>query len=176
MEAELVRDNILYASGQLDATMGGPEIDQNLGLVSKRRSIYLRIAPEKEVEFLKLFDSANPNECYERHPSVVPQQALAMSNSELIVNDSRALAAELSKQAGADDGKFIDLAFVQVLSRPPTAEEMSVCLQALAAHPTTKPVVAGASAEADPTTTGKVRARQNLVLVLFNHNDFVTIR
>src|SRR5205814_4329536 len=41
MEAELVRDNILYATNQLDATMGGPEIDQNLGLVSRRRSIYL---------------------------------------------------------------------------------------------------------------------------------------
>jgi len=96
----------------------------------------------------------------------VPQQALAMSNSELIVNDSRALAAELSKQAGADDGKFIGLAFVQILSRPATAEEMSVCLRALTAHPTTLPV---GSASAD-------RHRQNLVLVLFNHNDFVTIR
>src|SRR5882724_3261167 len=168
MEAELVRDNILYATGQLDPTMGGPEIDQNLGLVSKRRSIYFRIAPEKEVEFLKLFDSANPNECYERRPSVVPQQALAMSNSELIINHSRTLAGELSKQAGADDGKFIDLAFVQILSRPATAEEISLCLRALANHPTTNPV---GSASADA-----IRHRQNLVLVLFNHNDFVTIR
>ena len=120
------------------------------------------------MEFLKLFDSANPAECYERRPSVVPQQALAMSNSELIINHSRTLAAELSKQAGADDQKFIDLAFVRVLSRPPTAEETSVCLQALANHPTTKPV---GSASADA-----IRHRQNLVLVLFNHNDFVTIR
>jgi len=169
MEAELVRDNILYATAQLDATMGGPDIDQNLGLVSRRRSLYLRIAPEKEVEFLKLFDSANPNECYERRPTVVPQQALAMSNSELIVNDSRVLAAELSKQAGADDGKFVNLAFVQVLSRPATAEEMSICLQSLAAHPTTAPTTR-------PVDAVRLRARQNLVLVLFNHNDFVTIR
>ena len=163
MEAELVRDNILYATSQLDVTMGGPEIDQNLGLVSRRRSIYLRIAPEKEVEFLKLFDSANPNECYERRPSVVPQQALAMSNSELIINHSRTLAAELSKQAGPDDHKFISLAFLQILSRLPTGEELSLCLRALAAHPTTRP-------------TDNIRPRQNLVLVLFNHNDFVTIR
>ncbi len=163
MEAELVRDNILYATNQLDAAMGGPDIDQNLGLVSRRRSIYLRIAPEKEVEFLKLFDSANPNECYERRPTVVPQQALAMSNSELIINHSRTLAAELSKQAGTDDQKFINLAFVQILSRPPTAEELSLCSRALAAHPTTRPA-------------DSARPRQNLVLVLFNHNDFVTIR
>jgi hypothetical protein len=163
MEAELVRDNILYATNQLDSTMGGPEIDNALGLVSRRRSIYLRIAPEKEVEFLKLFDSANPNECYERRPSVMPQQALAMSNSELIINHSRTLAGELSKQAGADDQRFINLAFLQILSRPPTAEEMSICSRALAAHPTTRP-------------SDSNRPRQNLVLVLFNHNDFVTIR
>jgi hypothetical protein len=164
MEAELVRDNILYAAGQLDATMGGPEIDHKLGLSSRRRSIYLRIAPEKEVEFLKLFEGPNPAECYERRPSVIPQQALALSNSELIINHSRTLAAELSKQAGPDNTRFISLAFLQILSRPPTAEEMSLCLSALAKSPTTQP-----ASWAD-------RSRQNLVLVLFNHNDFVTIR
>jgi len=154
--------------------MGGPEIDQNLGLVSRRRSIYLRIAPEKEVEFLKLFDSPNPNECYERRPSVVPQQALAMSNSELIINDSRILAGELSKQAGRDDGKFVELAFARILSRKPTAEEMSICLRALSSQPTTRPArSAVADSTAEPT---RLRHRQNLVLVLFNHNDFVTIR
>jgi hypothetical protein len=165
MEAELVRDNILYATGQLDPTMGGPEIDNHLGLTSKRRSIYLRIAPEKEVEFLKLFDSPNVNECYERRPSVMPQQALAMSNSELIINDSRALTTELSKKSGPDNQKFVNLAFLQILSRPPTPEELSLCLHALSRFPTTA-----------PTTQPSDRPRQNLVLVLFNHNDFVTIR
>jgi len=154
------------ATGQLDGTMGGPEIDHALGLKSKRRSIYLRIAPEKEVEFLKIFDSPNVNECYERRPSVMPQQALAMSNSELIINHSRALTADLSKKSGPDNAKFIHLAFLQILSRPPTAEEESLCLHALTSHPTTQPA---GSAAAD-------RPRANLVLVLFNHNDFVTIR
>src|SRR5438045_9458881 len=74
MEAELVRDNILYATGQLDSTMGGPEIDNNLGLKSRRRSIYLRIAPEKEVEFLKLFDSPTVNKCYQPRPSMMPTE------------------------------------------------------------------------------------------------------
>jgi len=71
MEAELVRDNLLYLGGNLDLTMGGPEIDHKLGLTSKRRSVYLRTAAEKEVEFLKLFDNASVTECYnaqtERH-------------------------------------------------------------------------------------------------------------
>jgi len=74
MEAELVRDNLLYIGGNLDLTMGGPEIDQKLGLISKRRSVYLRTAAEKEVEFLKLFDNASVTECYMRKPSVMPNR------------------------------------------------------------------------------------------------------
>src|SRR5207249_8410215 len=66
MEAELVRDNMLYIASDLDATRGGPEIDHNLGLSSKRRSIYLRLAAEKEVEFLRIFDGPTVTECYQR--------------------------------------------------------------------------------------------------------------
>jgi len=51
-----VRDNLLYWAAISILTMGGPEIDHKLGLTSKRRSVYLRTAAEKEVEFLKLFD------------------------------------------------------------------------------------------------------------------------
>ena len=49
MEAEAVRDNLLYVSGDLDLTRSGPDIDHLQGLKSKRRSIYLRQAAEKEV-------------------------------------------------------------------------------------------------------------------------------
>ena len=47
---------------------------------------YLRIAAEKEVEFLKVFDGPAVTECYTRRPSVVPQQALALANSELALD------------------------------------------------------------------------------------------
>ena len=77
--------------------MGGPDIDQNLGLTSKRRSLYLRIAAEKEVEFLKIFDGPSVTECYQRQPSVVPQQALALANSELALRKQRSLADELRR-------------------------------------------------------------------------------
>ena len=78
-----MRDNLLHVSGTLDSTFGGPEIDHNLGLVSNRRSLYLRTANEKEVEFLKIFDGPSVSECYQRRPSVIPQQALVLANSEL---------------------------------------------------------------------------------------------
>lgn len=156
MEAEVVRDNVLYASGQLDLTMGGPDIDHKLALASRRRSIYLQIAAEKEAEFLKVFDSPSVTECYERRPSVMPQQALAMSNSELVLRESRTLTGKLAKEVGEDNNQFVRRAYMTILSRRPKEEELKVCREFLAA--------------------GGTKGRENLVLVLFNHNDFVTIR
>lgn len=155
MEAEIVRDNLLHVAGDLDPAMGGPDIDHLQGLVSKRRSIYLRTAAEKEVEFLKIFDGPSVTECYKRHPSVVPQQALALANSELALKEARSLAEKLE----GDD--FIVEVFHRVLSRKPTEKEQRICSEFLAEQ--------GKKASPD-------RARQNLVLTLFNHNDFVTIR
>jgi hypothetical protein len=159
MEAEAVRDNVLHVAGSLDLTMGGPEIDNKLGLTSKRRSVYLRIAPEKEVEFIKIFDGPNPVECYARPVTVMPHQALALANSELTFAQADVLAATLTAKAGPDDAKFITAAYERVLSRKPTKEEAKLCVDFL-------------------KTPGKDagRARENLVMVLYNHNDFVTIR
>jgi hypothetical protein len=153
MEAEIVRDNILHVAGSLDDAMGGPDIDHKLGLSSKRRSIYLRIAPEKEVEFLKIFDGPSVTDCYQRRPSVMPQQALALANSELAITQATALAKTLSSQT---DDEFVAEAFQRVLARKPKRAEAELCGQFL--------------------SSPQARARENLLLVLFNHNDFVTIR
>jgi hypothetical protein len=79
LEAELVRDCLLYVAGSLDLSFGGPDIDQQLGESSRRRSIYFRHAYEKQMQFLVLFDAANVNDCYRRSESVIPQQALAVA-------------------------------------------------------------------------------------------------
>jgi hypothetical protein len=170
MEAETVRDNVLYASGSLDSTMGGPEVDHTQGLTSKRRSLYLRIAAEKEVEFLKVFDSPNVNECYERKPTVMPQQALALANSELTLREARHLARALFSQVGADAAKFTTEAFLRILARRPTSQELKLCADFLTEQ--TKRL----SEQKSPPADSALRARENLVLVLFNHNDFVTVR
>src|SRR5207237_3617202 len=58
-EAEVVRDSVLYLAGSLDLTRGGPEVDHRQGLTVPRRSLYFRHAPEKQMEFLELFDAAS---------------------------------------------------------------------------------------------------------------------
>lgn len=178
MEAELVRDNLLYACGSLDLTEGGPDIDNLEGLKSKRRSIYLRCAAEKQVEFLNIFDGPSVNECYQRHPTVMPQQSLALSNGELTLAQSKLLAKRLSEQAKGNDETFVQSAYQQVLARLPRADETAACLGFLRTK-STGPVVAGTTEAAPvetPSPAEPTRAQENLILVLFNHNDFVTIR
>ena len=184
LEAEAVRDNLLHVAGSLDPTMGGPDIDHKLGLASKRRSLYLRLAAEKEVEFLRIFDGPSVTECYERRPSVVPQQALALANSELALSEARVLARRLSNEAVADPSRFVTLAFAQVLARRPGPEEVRLCAAFLAEQ--AGHFVQKASSKITPISTQGTpsavsievwdRVCENLILVLLNHNDFVTIR
>jgi hypothetical protein len=130
-------------------------LDYEKGLTTFRRSLYYRHANEKQMLFLTVFDAANVNECYRRTASIVPQQALALANSSLTADSARAVAARLGPSM--DDAAFVAAAFRCVLARPPTSAEADECLKFLD--------------EKDP-----MRSRERLVHVLFNHNDFVSIR
>lgn len=160
LEAEAVRDNLLHVTGGLDLTRGGPEIDQSLALTSGRRSLYLRCAAEKQPEFLQVFDGPSVVECYERKPSVMPQQALALLNSELATTRARAAAAALA--SAPDDPAAITTAYRRFLTRDPTPTERDVCLDFLRDR---------RAAGATPA-----RALELLCLALLNHHEFLTLR
>ena len=164
LEGEIVRDNLLWIAGRLDPSMGGPEIDQELAMESKRRSIYLRHAHEKLVEFVQIFDGPKVAECYQRIESVQPHQALAMHNSPLTDLAAKKLASEWQEQTKGDAVAFIDEAFLAILGREPKAEETTLCREFVAEN------------ESGDDQASPLRARERLVTVLLNHNDFVTVR
>ncbi len=181
LEAEAVRDGVLHVAGRLDLTMGGPDIDHALGMTVPRRSLYFQHAAEKQMEFLKLFDSATVTECYQRKESILPQQALALSNSELVTQHARLIARALATKTGDDPAAFTVAAFDRVLSRPPTADETAECVAFLREQTRRHAEAKAAPAQPDadgaaPASDPALRARENLVQVLFNHNDFVTVR
>jgi len=186
MEAEVVRDSLLSIAGELDTAMGGPEIDSSKGLESHRRSVYFQDTPDMQVTFLKVFDEANPNECFQRNESIVPHQALALANSTLSLQVARTLERQITKQTGAAaayDARFIANAFDAVLNRPPTLPERTESLKFLKEQEELfqdpkklTPVQTGAAGEIKPETDPHLRAREDLVHVLVNHTDFVTIR
>lgn len=191
-EAEVVRDSLLFASGQLDLKMGGPPIDNTDEVAARRRSLYFNVHPEDggHPKFLELFDAPDPCDCYKRSDSMVPQQALALTNSQLILNQSRLLgrllwydATSLGQSDGERQAIFITAAFERILSRAPTPAEMNTCREFLerqtelfrTAEP--QPALAAAAQGAVVAATEPlVRACASLVHALFSHNDFVTIR
>ncbi len=186
LDAEVVRDSVLSVGGSIDLTRGGPDIDFVEGEKVPRRSVYFRHAYEKQMRFLVLFDEASPNECYRRTESIVPQQALALANSTLSLGQSRKLArmlGETLKDAADGDGAFVTAAFAQVLCRPPSEVELAACREFLAQQreqladaKSLTGFEGAAAADVPPSQDPAQRARENLVHVLMNHNDFVTVR
>ena len=181
MESELIRDSLLALSGDLDCAAGGPELDPAVGDTSNRRSLYFRITPDDQALMLELFDGAAPAECFERTESIVPQQALALANGPISATQARRVARQLS--AGLlKDTDFVQAAFEQVLSRLPDERELASCEKFLASQAVTLADPArltrrnGTNNSLAPSTDPKLRARENLVHVLINHPDFVTIR
>jgi hypothetical protein len=176
LEAEVVRDSLLYVADEMDTTMGGFEIAQEKGLDVPRRSLYFAHHGETRMAFLDLFDAANPGDCYRRTTSVRPQQALALANSELTLRMTRRLTGKLMTQASLD-ADFITIAFEQVLARSATEAERAASLGFLTRQAELfrkdppNPTV-GEGPSLDPVR----RARENLVTALFNHSDFVTLR
>ena len=182
LDAEAVRDSILHVAGSLDRTPGGPEIDHSQGTAVPRRSLYFRHAYEKQMPLLATFDAAAPGECYRRSESIVPQQALALANGPLAVEQSRLLAARLSK-AHDEPEAFIRAAFSTVLCRDCNTEELSACADFLAAQANLlaqpeklSQFDSKAKTKTPPAKDPSQRARENLIHVLINHNDFITVR
>ncbi len=178
MEAEIVRDAVLYVAGNLDLGMGGPDIDYEMGFQVPRRSLYFRHAAEKEMTFLKIFDAAAVTECYQRKSSVMPQQALAMINSELTITQARRLVRYWKGESIEDAPSFAKAMFEHILSRPATNDEVMTCVQFLsdcAGRPVEVEVAAKLEDLSKPSADPVTRAREQLVHVLMNHHEFVSI-
>ena len=182
LEGEGVRDAVLAAAGTLDRTFGGPDLPFADGEKTLRRSLYFQTAYEKQMLMLTLFDAANPADCYRRTESVIPQQALALSNSSLLSTQARTMAGKLTT-THPDDDAFVKEAFLRILSRHATSLELDACREfltsqreLLAKSDGLTPITGGAKPSVAPATDPAQRARENLILALFNHNDCVTVR
>lgn len=174
IESQLVRDSILALAGTLDPARGGPPVPSKAQQDSTRRSLYFFHSNNERNLFLTTFDEALVKECYRREQSIVPQQALALSNSRLVLDAAPLIAERLTQatiaggRSADDDDAFIRLAFAAMLGAEPNSAELTASRQALEEW---KKLSEGRSAAG----AGGF-ARGQLVWVLLNHNDFVTVR
>jgi hypothetical protein len=102
--------------------------------------------------FVSIFDDADVFSCYRRNESIVPQQALALMNSREAIESANLITARFNKNL--TDIEFTKAAFLQLLARVPSEQEVAACLNFLKSNP----------------------ERNQLVHALLNHNDFQVIR
>ena len=120
LEAEAVRDAMLFASGQLDEQMFGPgTLDEK----HRRRSIYFMIKRSRLIPMMQIFDQPEPLSSQGRRPSttIAPQALLFMNNPE-VVKWASAFAKSVEEH---DTEEAIKEIYLRTLSRQPTASELS---------------------------------------------------
>jgi hypothetical protein len=171
LDFEPLRDELLYIGGTLDLKVGGQPVNILSEPYSERRSVYGYVDRRELPELMNHFDFANPAmEAGKRHETTVPQQALFMMNSPLIVDTARKLLARPEMAQAKDDGQRIHALYWMVFQRAPKLEEidlglgyMSQCAAA-SADPNAQ-TVAAADVPEEKLTKEQRAARHKMALV-----------
>ncbi|WP_235963871.1 DUF1553 domain-containing protein [Tautonia rosea] len=143
LDAELIRDSALVASGLLTETVGGPSVfppqpDGVMSLGQMRREWVTDTGPNRFRRGLyTFFWRATPHPllvgfdapdatfaCTRRTRSNTPLQALMLLNDQAFYEFAQALADRLLAEGPLDDTKRLDLAFRLCLARSPDPVEL----------------------------------------------------
>jgi len=140
LDAESIRDTLLFVSGDLDEristthafppmatwnwTQHGPFVAT---YETKQRSIYLMQQRLRRNPYLALFDGADPSSSTGiRLPSTTPLQALFLMNDPLAHRASTNFAGRVIASA-TDDPARVSTAYQLALNRAPNADEQLEC-------------------------------------------------
>jgi hypothetical protein len=143
LDAEQIRDTILTVSGELQLTVGGPNIaganedspaafEYSYEFRDTRRSVYTPAFRNKRLELFELFDFGDINAPVgRRNVSTVAPQALYLLNHPFVLAQSK-LAAERALASSASDDEKLTNAFRAALGRPPREQERALCAKFVA--------------------------------------------
>ncbi len=154
LDAEYIRDNALFVSGLLNASIGGqsgrpyqpagyyaqlnfPEREYQPAEdeLQYRRGVYTHWQRQFLHPWLVAFDAPTREECTAKRPvSNTPSAALVLLNDESFVEAARVLATKMLSEATGSDAERIDWLWQQVLSRDASPEEHGSLEPLLAKH------------------------------------------
>jgi cytochrome c553 len=127
LDFEEVRDSILAIGGSLDLTMGGRPVRLNVLPYSTRRTVYGFVDRQNLPEIFTQFDFANPDaETGRRYETIVPQQALFLMNSPMVIEQARRLTSRNEFDQFDSDDDRIRYLYQRIYQREPTAEELAL--------------------------------------------------
>jgi hypothetical protein len=191
LDAEALRDGLLWASGELQLRMGGEgfvprlEPDALEGLSRKggawaesseaercRRAVYLFSKRSLISPLMTVFDFADTTQpCERRDVTVVAPQALALLNNAFVHARGAALARRLAEEAPVSDAARVDRAFHLLFGRAPAAAERVAARRHLDEQEEHYSRLAAAGDVKSPRRL----AWDSLCLVLLNANEFIYV-
>lgn len=125
LNAEAIRDSVLVATGELDASIGGVSVPPEREEQQLRRTIYLFQQRSAMPSVMDMFDAPEGiASCSRRAVSTVALQPLFMLNSQFMAKRATALANAVAETA-SDVDQQIELAFLRTLSRRPDVDELT---------------------------------------------------
>ncbi len=144
LEAEMIRDSMLGASGLLNLKLGGPSVyppqpdsvtevaygkyqwTPSTGADRYRRSLYTFSKRTAPFALYTTFDAPTGESCLvKREASNSALQALTILNDVIFAEGARALGGLLAK-AGGDEASTVRQLYLRVLSRQPEADEIKL--------------------------------------------------
>ena len=145
LEAEIVRDAMLAASGELNTQMGGPSFKPFKVTVFNthfyhlfdsgepqynRRTVYRACVTTGKSPLLTVLDCPAPSlSAPKRQETITPLQALSLMNDSFVQRQAEKMALRISAEAGANDEGAVRQAYLIALSREPSAEELAAARQ-----------------------------------------------
>ncbi|MSU47690.1 MAG: DUF1553 domain-containing protein [Opitutus sp.] len=143
LDAEQIRDAILWTSGQLDLAFGGPNFSGAGGanaappaseygyvFTDTRRSVYTPAFRNRRLELFEVFDFADINAPIgQRAATTVAPQALFLMNHPFTIEQAKLAAQRALRLTDRDDAARIEEAYRVALGRAPTARERALALQ-----------------------------------------------
>lgn len=120
LDFESFRDSLLVMSGRLDKSMGGQPVNLTDEPYSYRRSIYGYIDRGNVAELLSNFDFSRPDMTNSaRTSTIVPQQALFLMNSPMVIDVARQVLQQPNFRSAAADFIRVQAIYRTVLQRDP---------------------------------------------------------
>jgi hypothetical protein len=148
LSAEELRDTMLFDSGKLNQTMGGPGFrlydyaQDNVatytpldvhGPETYRRAVYHQNARAARVDLMTEFDCPDPSFAEPRRASTTtPLQALTLLNHRFSIDMAAAFAVRLDAEPNPD--RMVERAFAIAFGRPPEPDETAAAIRLISEH------------------------------------------
>jgi len=144
VEAEVIRDSILLASGSLNQTIGGRgyrihnvkktyaqwEVLNNHGPETWRRMLYQERMRRVDDGMFTAFDFPDCGQVRAKRPvSTTPLQALNLMNSQFVIEQSQRIAKHAFENSSDNMANAVERCFLLLLGRAPDDAERQACLK-----------------------------------------------